>query len=350
MESRKPALYLLDSYGLIYRSYYAFINRPLKNASGANVSAVYGFFRFLFALFEERNPGAFAAVFDSRVPTFRHEMFEAYKANRQKTPEDLHAQVPVVEEILRALGLPVLKADRYEADDLIAALAERCRSEGRECWIVSSDKDLLQLVGGPVRALRPERDTSCRSMGPEEVEAEWGVQPLRILDYLSLTGDSSDNIPGVPGIGDKTALKLLAEYESLDDIYARLDSVMPEGVRKKLASGRESAYLSRTLATLASDAPLGISGTDDLDVGALNRAAANPLFLREGMRSLTVKSAVETSELFEEPEGAAAAVPQDAARTEAAAAPPSGSGASPSLRQWTPRFPRILRVPGNTRP
>ena len=113
MESRKSALYVLDSYAIIYRAYYAFFSRPLKNSSGANVSAVYGFFRFLFALFEERNPAAFAAVFDSRVPTFRHEMYKEYKATRQKTPEDLHAQVPMVEEILKALKRPILRADRY---------------------------------------------------------------------------------------------------------------------------------------------------------------------------------------------------------------------------------------------
>ncbi len=353
MDSRKPALYLLDSYAIIYRSYYAFINRPLKNPKGANVSAVYGFFRFLFALFEERNPGAFAAVFDSRVPTFRHEMYEAYKANRQKTPEDLHAQVPLVEEILRVLGLPVLRADRYEADDLIAALAERCRAEDRECWIVSGDKDLLQLVGGSVRALRPEKDTACRSLGPEEVESEWGVPPPRILDYLSLTGDSSDNVPGVPGIGDKTAQKLLAEYGTLDGLYERLESVKPEGVRNKLAAGRESAYLSRTLITLATDAPLPIAGTDELEVGPLNRAAASPLFLREGMRSLAVRTpgapgAAAGSDLFEAAAGDTPAAPA-AARPEHSDAD-GGASASSFPPAVDPAVPPELAGPGSTRP
>lgn len=349
MDSRKPALYLLDSYAIIYRSYYAFINRPLKNPQGANVSAVYGFFRFLFALFEDRNPGAFAAVFDSVVPTFRHEMFPAYKATRQKTPEDLHAQVPLVEEILRALGLPVLRADRYEADDLIAALAERCRAENRECWIVSGDKDLLQLVGGSVRALRPEKDTSYRSLGPEEVEAEWGVPPPRILDYLSLTGDSSDNVPGVPGIGDKTARKLLAEYGTLDGLYESLESVKPEGVRGKLAAGRESAYLSRTLITLASDAPLPVAGPEELEVGPLNRAAAGPLFLREGMRSLAVKASGSGAELFSgsagSPGGTGPASPDRAAPAagSTAAAPTVASPFPPAV---DPAVPPELSGPG----
>ncbi len=346
MESRKPALYLLDSYAIIYRSYYAFINRPLKNPKGANVSAVYGFFRFLFALFEERNPGAFAAVFDSAVPTFRHEMYTAYKATRQKTPEDLHAQVPLVEEILGALGIPVLKADRYEADDLIAALAERCRAEGRECWIVSGDKDLLQLVGGSVRALRPEKDTACRSLGPEEVEAEWGVPPARILDYLSLTGDSSDNVPGVPGIGDKTARKLLTEYGTLDGLYERLASVKPDGIRAKLEAGRESAYLSRTLITLASDAPLPVAGPSELEVGTLHRAAAGPIFLREGMRSLagkTAGAAAAATDLFD---AAGPGVPDAAPDTVPSAGTPSPTAASPFPPAVDPVVPAGLSGPG----
>ncbi len=185
------------------------MNRPLRNASGANVSAAFGFFRSLFMLFDQRNPGAFAAVFDPKGKTFRHDMYPEYKATRQKTPEDLHAQVPLVEEILRALGVPVLRADGFEADDLIAALAMRSREEGRECWIVSGDKDLLQLVGGGVKALRPDSSFAFNPYGPEEVKAEWGVDPGQILDYLSLIGDASDNVPGVPGVGDKTALKLL---------------------------------------------------------------------------------------------------------------------------------------------
>ena len=287
----KRPLYLVDSYAFIYRSYFAFLSRPLRNAAGANISAVFGFFRFIFNLFDERNPGAFAAVFDSRGPTFRHVMFDAYKATRQKTPDDLHAQVPLVEEILRSLGAPVLRAEGFEADDVIATLAARCKAEDRECWIVSGDKDLLQLVGGPVKALRPDSSFAFRPYGTEEVRAEWGVDPVRILDYLSLTGDASDNVPGVSGIGDKTALKLLTEFGSLDGIYAALDSVKPDGVRNKLAAGRESAELSRKLITLREDAPLGITELDELEVDGLDRRAANPLFLREGMKSLIASAA-----------------------------------------------------------
>jgi DNA polymerase-1 len=318
----KRPLYLLDSYAFIYRSYFAFLNRPLKNPSGANVSAAFGFFRFLFALFDQCNPGALAAVFDPIGKSFRHQMYAEYKATRQKTPEDLHAQVPLVEEILRALGVPCLRTEGYEADDLIATLARRAGDEGRECWIVSGDKDLLQLVGGTVRALRPDSSFAYRAYGPEEVKAEWGVGPERILDYLSLTGDQSDNVPGVKGVGDKTALKLLLEFGDLDSIYSRLNEVKPEGVRKKLEEGRESAYLSRKLISLVHDVPLDIRDLDELAIEGLDRARANPLFLREGMKSLATER--RGRELFDAEAGGAAA-----AATARATAPATAAKDSP---------------------
>ena len=283
---KKSSLYLLDVYAIVYRSYFAFLSRPLRNPSGQNVSAVYGFFKFLFSLFEQRKPDAFAAVFDSKGKTFRHEMYDAYKATRQKTPEDLIAQVPLVEEILSALKVPMLRAEGYEADDVIATLARWSRRENRECYVVSGDKDLLQLVGGSVRALRPQEGFGFKELDSAEVEAEWGVGPDRILDYLSLTGDASDNVPGVRGIGDKTAIKLLSQFRTLDDIYASLESVKPDSLREKLAAGKDDAALSRKLITLSDELPLGLSSLDDLRVAPLDRAAASPLFQREGMRSL----------------------------------------------------------------
>lgn len=284
-------LFLLDAYGSIYRSYFAFISKPLRNAQGQNVSAAFGFFRGIFQLWDQYHPQYFAAVFDSPGPTFRHELYPEYKATRQKAPEDLHAQIPLVREVLDLLGIPSIAADGYEADDLIATIAERCRNEGRQCYIVSADKDLLQLVDGPVRALRPDKDQGYRLIGPSEVQEEWGIPTSMILDYLSLTGDSSDNIPGVPGVGDKTALKLLDEFGSFDAIWANLQTVKPEGLRKKLEAGRESAALSRTLVTLAYEAPLPFDTLDKLRVECLGRDAASPVFMREGMRSLaTVKT------------------------------------------------------------
>lgn len=297
-------IFLIDAYGIIYRSYFAFLTKPLRNPAGKNVSAVFGFYRSLFQLWDRWKPRACAAVFDSMVPTFRHEMYDQYKATRQKTPEDLHDQVPMVQELLSLLGVPMIRADRYEADDLIATVATRCEAEGRPCYIISADKDLLQLVGGTVRALRPDRDQGFVEIGPAEVQSEWGIPPERILDYLSLTGDSSDNVPGVPGVGDKTALKLLAEFGSFDSIWERLPDVKPDSLRKKLEAGRDSAMLSRRLITLDTAAPLPVTSLDDLAVPRLDRQAANPVFQREGMRSL-VQSA---SGAVADASGASAAV------------------------------------------
>ncbi|GAB1482374.1 hypothetical protein MASR2M78_11890 [Treponema sp.] len=314
MNAPKDPLYLIDSYGLIYRSYFAFLSRPLRNTSGRNISALFGFIRALVSLIDEGAPGAapdgslspkkhkpihLAAVFDSRVPTFRHEMYPEYKATRQKTPEDLHDQVPLVEEALRALGIPILSADRYEADDLIATLAEKARAEGRICYIISSDKDLLQLVGNGIYQLRPGKSgpagagssgagknpkgANYEFVGPAEVKAEWGVEPSAVLDFLSLIGDASDNVSGVKGIGEKTASKLLSRYTSLDGIYANIAGI--EGsVGRKLAEGRKSAYFSKSLISLATDAPTGIKDLEELRIENLDRAACARILLREGVR------------------------------------------------------------------
>jgi len=306
MNKLKAPLYLIDAYALIYRSYFAFLSRPLRNSAGLNVSALFGFARSLVGLLNDGAPAAddqgralpelqpvscLAAVFDSPVPTFRHERYPDYKATRQKAPEDLHAQVPLVIETLEALGVPVLKADRYEADDLIATLAMRCRQEGRQCYILSSDKDLLQLVGDGIYQLRPAKGGAAEGsrggsgyelVGPGEVKAEWGVEPKRVLDLLSLIGDTSDNVPGVRGVGEKTAVKLMARYGTLDSIYQNIAGI--EGaVGRNLAAGRESAYFARSLIELAYDAPLPIRSLDELSVEGIDRAAGARVLLREGV-------------------------------------------------------------------
>ena len=295
---------MIDAYGLIYRSYFAFLKHPLRNAAGKNISALFGFARTLVTLLNTGAPAAdskgvvvlqkpqrLAAVFDSRTPTFRHEMYKEYKATRQKTPEDLHEQVPLVEEALSALGVPVLRVDGYEADDIIAALALKCQAEGRPCYILSSDKDLLQLVGNGTWELRPAKGKSDEGegalpyelVGPAEVKAEWGVSPDKVLDLLSLIGDSSDNVPGVKGVGEKTAVKLMARYGSLDAIYKNIAGI--EGsIGKKIAEGKESAYFSKSLIKLNTAVPLAIQDIDELSIENLNREAGAKVLLREGIR------------------------------------------------------------------
>ncbi len=293
-------LYVLDGYSVIYRSYFAFIRSPLRNPRGENSSAVFGFFRTLFALFNEYHPNYFAVAMDPTTPTFRHEKYPDYKANRDATPDDLHAQIPVIESILAKLGVPTLRVDRYEADDLMATLAVRCRDAGRRCRVITGDKDLLQLVDGPVCVLRPGKH-GVDEMDRDAVFRDWGVWPEQILDYLSLIGDSSDNVPGVKGIGAKTAAKLLERFGSLESIYDNLDEISSKSWRTKLEEGRESAQLSRELITLAYDAPLP-DDPETLRVAAPNVEAAASLFIDQGMRSFVEEAGLDPAS-FGAPDG-----------------------------------------------
>ncbi|MDR1787429.1 MAG: DNA polymerase I [Treponema sp.] len=316
MEKKSP-LYLIDTYALIYRSYFAFLKKPLRSRSGKNVSALFGVARAVLSLIDEGarmllpaeekserprekwlvRPRLMAAVFDSKGPTFRHERYAAYKATRQKAPDDLHSQTALVESFLEELGIPMLRAEGFEADDIMATLALRCKAEGRECFIISGDKDLLQLVGDGVWELRFSRTAreetarggfACERLGPDKVKEEWGIGPDQILDLLSLTGDSADNIPGVKGIGDKSAVMLLRRYGTLDGVYQNLSGI--EGaVGRKLAAGKESAYFSRELIKLRNDVPLSVSSLEDFAINNLNRTAAALNILRSDLRQIARK-------------------------------------------------------------
>ena len=254
-EFNDKTVYILDSYGLIFRCYYAFISRPLTNQRGENVSALFGFFRNFHYILQHYKPGCIVAAMDSKTKTFRHEMYDLYKANRPKTPEDLHAQVPWICEILEALGIPVLQCDGYEADDIIATVSRKCRESGRSCRILSGDKDLMQLVDESTQILKPVTGgETWKVTGIEGVEAEWGVKPPQLLDLLSLYGDSADNIPGVRGVGVKTAAKLLNDYGTLEGIYEHLGD-LKGAVLTKLTEGRENAFFSQKLVRLCDTVP-----------------------------------------------------------------------------------------------
>ncbi len=278
---KDKTIYILDSYGLIYRSYYAFINRPLVNEQGENVSAVFGFFRNLFSAIQTYNIQYAAAAFDSRVKTFRHDMYSEYKATRQKTPEDLHAQVPIIEEILTALGIPVLRNDGFEADDIIATLCRHCLDENRPCKILSGDKDLMQLVSDTTTILKPDKGGGWMEVDGNGVKEEWGVGPELMLDLLSLTGDSSDNVPGISGIGDKSALKLLTQYGNLDGILSHADEITG-AMGKKIQEGKESALFSKSLIALRYDVPV-TQKLEDYSAASLDYASAARLLFRYGV-------------------------------------------------------------------
>ena len=265
-------LYIIDGYSVIYRSYFAHLSSPLTDRRGVNVSAYFGFFSTLFALMGAYRMDYLAVVMDERAPTFRKEMYPEYKANRDKAPEDLHAQVPMIKDSLQKMRISCLSRPGFEADDIIASLAARACGSGIETVMVTGDKDLLQLVGDHVYALRPPRkgETQYHLFGSEEVLAEFGVRPEQIVDYLTIIGDKADNIPGIKGLGEKGAVKLLTEYVTLDGIYRHLD-LLPSGMRRKLDEGRGDAKLSRDLIVLRTDAL-----ADDFDLSSLSSESIDP--------------------------------------------------------------------------
>lgn len=269
MAEKENTVYILDSYGLIYRAYYALLNHPLTNSKGENVGAVSIFFSNLLSLLTKHKPKYLAAAFDSRTPTFRHKMYDQYKANRQKTPDDLHAQVPMIEDVLEKLGVPVLRVDGFEADDIIATVAKKCESSGMDCRILSADKDLLQLVNDNCMEMQPDKTNGgWETVDSAKVEEKWGIPPNLILDYLSLIGDASDNVPGVSGVGPKTALKFLLQYGSLDGLYEHSDEIKG-AIGNKVRDGKEDAYFSKKLITLDCNVPVDLDfgkfTTDDLN-------------------------------------------------------------------------------------
>ncbi len=284
----KKKLFVLDAFALIYRSYFAFIKRPLRDADGRNVSALFGFYGTMIKILKEWDVDYLVVALDSMTPTFRHDMYPQYKANREAAPEDLHEQVPRILEILDAANIPHIRVDGWEADDIIASVAKEASSHGIETVMVTGDKDLLQLVKHDVSALRPPRNgsTSYRDIREAEVLEEFSIRTDQIVDYLSLIGDSSDNVPGVKGIGPKGAVKLLNEWDTLDAIYNHLEEISPS-VAKKLTEGKDSAYLSRELVVLKDNVPTGIEfESDRYTTESINWREAVPLFEKARASSL----------------------------------------------------------------
>lgn len=279
----KPKLFLLDGFSLIYRSYWAFIHNPVRNPEGQNVSAVFGFFNTLLLLIDKHKPENFSVVMDSPVPTFRHEMYPEYKANREKAPEDLHDQIPIIKEFLDVLGLPVLASEGYEADDLMACAARKGSREGFLSFIISADKDLMQTVTDDIHMLRPEKGEYL-DIGPLQVVEKMGVRADQIVDYLSLIGDASDNIPGVRGIGPKTAVTLLQKFDNLDGIYENIESCT-KGQITKLSENKDDAYLSKKLIILNYDKEKEIQ-LADYSLDGLDLSLLIPLFQKHGMSRL----------------------------------------------------------------
>ncbi len=273
-------IFVVDGSALLFRSHFVFLRRPLTTSRGEQVGALFGFLTTLLALIREEEATHVAVVFDPAGPTMRHEIFPEYKANRPETPPELSAQFPMAHRLLESMGMKPLVENGVEADDLIGSLADQATARGWEAIIVSSDKDFAQLIGGDIRQFIPPRGREpAQWVGAEEVAGKWGVRPDQFIDYLALTGDSSDNIPGVKGVGPKTAAKLLQEFGSMAALYERLEEVTPEGVRKKLAAGRETADLSRDLVRIRTD--LEVASAQTFAVGDPASRGTFRAFLQE---------------------------------------------------------------------
>ncbi len=257
--SPQERLFLIDGMALAYRAYFAFISRPLVNSKGENTSAIFGFANTLIKILDEERPEHVAVIFDTKEPTFRHHKFPEYKATRQKMPEDMASQMEKLKEVVRAFRTPILELPGYEADDIIGTLARRAEKEQVVTYMVTADKDLMQLISPLVRMYKPGKSGSDVEIVDEAAVAErFGVPPGKVVDVLALVGDKSDNIPGVPGIGEKTAIPLIQQFGSLEGVYEHLDEIPQKGVRTKLMEHKEKATLSKELVTIHTDVPLAI--------------------------------------------------------------------------------------------
>lgn len=279
-------LYLLDALALIYRAYYALIRNPRLTSAGKNTNAQFGFTNTLIELLTKEKPSHIAVAFDTHAPTERHTDFEAYKANREEAPEDLLLSIPDIKRIIRGFDIPVVELDGYEADDVIGALAKQAEKEGFDVYMVTPDKDYGQLVSDKIFIYKPPAfGNKAEIMGPKEVCAKWGIKNVsQVIDILGLMGDASDNIPGIPGVGEKTAAKLLAEYGTLENVLENA-YLVKGSMGEKIRAGKESAIMSKKLATIILDVPVKFDA-EEYKVSSFNRELLNEIFTELEFKSL----------------------------------------------------------------
>lgn len=263
-ERKTKKLFLIDGSALAYRSHFAFIQNPLINSRGENTSAIFGFVRTVFQIQDGEKPDYLGVVFDTKEPTFRHKAYKAYKATREKMPDEMRVQLPKLREVIGAIGLPLIELPGYEADDVLATLALKAKEQNIEVFLVTADKDLMQIISPEIKMFNLRRTgVEVEILGPAAVKEKMGVPPAQIVDYLALVGDSSDNVPGVPKIGKKTAVLLLEQFGSLDSILDRAPEIPKNAIRESLLENTEQARLSQRLVTLETNAPI------ELDLAAL---------------------------------------------------------------------------------
>lgn len=286
--NQNSKLFLLDAYALIYRAYYAFIKNPRINSKGFNTSAILGFVNTLEEVLKKENPTHIGVAFDPPGPTFRHEAFEQYKAQREETPEAIRLSVPIIKDIIKTYRIPILEVAGYEADDVIGTLATEAGNQGITTYMMTPDKDYGQLVTDHVFMYRPKYgDKEFEVMGVEQVKAKFDIQsPAQVIDMLGLMGDSSDNIPGCPGVGEKTAQKLIAEFGSIENLLEHTDQ-LKGALKTKVETNREMIIFSKFLATIKVDVPIR------LDMNSLVREQADEDTLRKIFEELEFHTLME---------------------------------------------------------
>ena len=282
-------LVLIDGHSILNRAFYGVPD--LTNAAGLHTNAIYGFLNILFKILDEESPDYLTVAFDVKAPTFRHEMFKEYKGTRKPMPEELREQVPVMKEVLQAMGIRIIEQAGYEADDLLGTIAKRAEAEGIDVSLVSGDRDLLQIATDRIRIRIPKTKggrTEIENYYAADVEAKYQVNPVQFIDLNALMGDTADNIPGVPKVGEKTATDLMVQFGSLDGIYEHIDEVTKKSVKESLIQNKDLAYLSRELATIKLDSPLTYS-LEEARVGNFFNEASYILFKKLEFKNLLNK-------------------------------------------------------------
>ena len=253
-KTKKKRLYLIDGYAMLYRAHFAMIRNPLINSKGMHTSALFGFINQIMKLINNEKPDLMIAAFDSSKKTFRHEKYPEYKATREKMPDEMIGQLPYLWKILQSMDIPTLEEPGFEADDIIGTLATKAPCDEFEVFIVSGDKDFMQLINENIFLYAPSgRQADIRIYDRSGVIDKWGVPPEKIIDLLGLMGDSSDNVPGVPGVGVKTAVKLLKEYDDIESVLDNASKISNKRVHNGLINGRDKAFLSKELVTIVKD-------------------------------------------------------------------------------------------------
>ena len=282
-------LVLVDGHSILNRAFYGVPD--LTNAAGLHTNAIYGFLNILFKILDEESPDYLTVAFDVKAPTFRHEMFKEYKGTRKPMPEELREQVPVMKEVLQAMEIRIIEQAGYEADDLLGTIAKRAEAEGIDVSLVSGDRDLLQIATDRIRIRIPKTKggrTEIENYYAADVEAKYQVNPVQFIDLKALMGDTADNIPGVPKVGEKTATDLMVQFGSLDGIYEHIDEVTKKSIKESLIQNKDLAYLSRELATIKIDSPLTYT-LEEARVGNFFNEASYVLFKKLEFKNLLNK-------------------------------------------------------------